>query len=148
MTLYGKIIVFKSLAFSKLIYIASMSSVPSDIIKLLESIHKEFIWDKKRPNIKHSSLISDYPSGGLKDIDVPSKIKSLHLNWLNRLYDNNFHPWKQIPLYYLKKVTKNFNLFHPNLLIPKSTLSNIPMFYRNIIDFWQDVSYFPPLLLA
>ena len=148
MTLYGKIIVFKSLAFSKLIYVASMSSVPSDIIKLIESIHKEFIWDKKRPNIKHSSLISDYPSGGLKDTDVPSKIKSLHLNWLNRLYDNSFHPWKQIPLYYLKKVSKNFNLFHPNLLIPKSMLSNIPMFYRNIIDFWQDISYFPPTTVS
>jgi len=144
MTLYGKIIVFKSLAFSKLIYIASMSFIPSDIIKLLENIHKEFIWDKKRPNIKHSTLITDYPSGGLKDVDVPSKFKSLHLNWLNRLYDENYHPWKQIPLYYLEHVSKNFNLFHPNLLIPKNMLNNIPMFYQNIINFWQDISYFPP----
>ena len=81
---------------------------------------------------------------GLKDVDVPSKFKSLHLNWLNRLYDENYHPWKQIPLYYLEHVSKNFNLFHPNLLIPKNMLNNIPMFYQNIINFWQDISYFPP----
>ena len=58
-----------------------MATVPADIIKLVENIHKDFVWDKKRPNIKHSSLISNYPRGGLKDIDIPSKFKSLHLNW-------------------------------------------------------------------
>ena len=144
LSLYGKIIIFKSLAFSKIIYIASMATVPADIIKLLEEIHKDFIWDKKRPNIKHLSLIRDYPHGGLKDMDIPSKFKSLHLNWLNRLFDNNFHPWKQIPLYHFKCISKNFYLFHPNLSVPKSMLNSIPMFYRNIVNFWQDISFSPP----
>ena len=88
LSLYGKTIIFKSLAFSKIIYTASMATVPADIIKLLENIHKDFVWDKKRPNIKHSSLISNYPCGGLKDIDIPSKFAlklaqqtfSLHLS--------------------------------------------------------------------
>ena len=144
LSLYGKIIIFKSLAFSKIIYIASMATVPADIIKLLENIHKDFIWDKKRPNIKHLSLISDYPNGGLKDIDIPSKFKSLHLNWLNRLFDDNYHPWKQIPLYHFKRISENFYLFHPNLSVPKSMLNSIPMFYRNIVNFWQDISFSPP----
>ena len=129
LTLYGKIIIFKSLAFSKIIYIASMATVPAVIIKLLENIQKDFVWDKKRPNIKHSSLVSNYSCGGLKDIDITSKFKSLHLNWLNRLFDDNFHPWKQIPLYYFKRVSKKFVLFHPNLSAPSN------MFYRNIIKF-------------
>ena len=148
MTLYGKIIVFKSLAFSKLIYVAAMSSVSSDIIKLLESIHKNFVWDNKRPNIKHTTLVNDYSLGGLKDIDIPSKFKSLRLNWLVRLFDKNFHPWKQIPLYYIMRVSRNFNLFHPNLCIPNSMLNNIPMFYKNIINFWQDISYAPPTCVS
>ena len=82
-----------------MISIASMSTVLSDIIKLVENIHRNFIWDKKRPNIKHSTLIGDYERGGLKDVDISSKFKSLHLNWLRRLFDENFHPWKQLPLY-------------------------------------------------
>ena len=121
-----------------------MATVPADIIKLLENVHKDFIWDKKRPNIKHLSLISDYPNGGLKDIDIPSKFKSLHLNWLNRLFDDNYHPWKQIPLYHFKRISENFYLFHPNLSVPKSMLNSIPMFYRNIVNFWQDISFSPP----
>ena len=144
LTLYGKIIVFKSLAFSKIIYIASMATVPTDIIKLLENVHREFIWDKKRPNIKHLTLIGDYSHGGLRDIDIPSKFRSLHLNWLNRLFDDNFHPWKQIPLFYFNRVSKNSNLFHPNLCVPNSLLCDIPTFYRNIISFWQDISISPP----
>ena len=144
LSLYGKIILFKSLAFSKIIYIASMATVPADIIKMLESIHKDFVWDKKRPNIKHLSLIRDYKYGGLKDIDIPSKFKSLHLNWLNRLFDNNFHPWKQIPLFHFNRVSKNFQLFHPNLCVPKDMLNTIPIFYRNMVNFWQEISFSPP----
>ena len=144
LSLYGKIIIFKSLAFSKIIYIASMASVPADIIKLLESIHKDFVWDKKRPNVKHLTLISDYNSGGLRDVDISSKFKSLHLNWLNRLFDDNFHPWKQVPLYYFNRVSKNYHLFNPNLSIPNRLLSTIPLFYRNIINFWQDISVSTP----
>ena len=148
LTLYGKIIIFKSLAFSKIIYIASMASVPADIIKMLENIHKDFVWDKKRPNIKHLALISNYPCGGLKDIDIPSKFKSLHLNWLNRLFDNNFHPWKQIPLFYFKRVSKKFDLFHPNLSVPPNMLNSIPTFYCNIIKCWQDISFSSPINAA
>ena len=40
LSLYGKIIIFKSLAISKIIYIAFMATVPADIIKLLKIIHK------------------------------------------------------------------------------------------------------------
>ena len=144
LTLHGKIIIFKSLAFSKVIYIACMSTASSDIINLLETIHRDFIWDKKRPNVKHLTLISDYCHGGLKDVDIPSKFKSLHLSWVNRLFDNNFHPWKQIPLYFFKQFFKTSNLFCPNLLVPESLLKNVPVFYRNIIKFWQDISQCPP----
>ena len=121
-----------------------MAIVPTDIIKLLETIHRDFVWDKKRPNIKHLTLISDYSKGGLRDIDIHSEFKSLHLNWLNRLFDDNFHPWKQIPLFYFKRVSKDFHLFHPNLIVPNGLLINIPLFYRNLINFWQDISISPP----
>ena len=63
LSLYGKIVTFKSLVLSKIIYIAYMSN----------------IWYKKRPNIKHSTLIGDDSKGGLKDIDILSKFKTLLL---------------------------------------------------------------------
>ena len=98
LTLYGKITIFKTLALSKTIYISCMSWIPNSFIDMIERIHNDFIWNKKRANIKHSTLIGEYSKGGLKDVDIRSKFKSLHLNWITRLYDvTNFHPWKLIP---------------------------------------------------
>ena len=79
LSLYGKIISFKAMVFSKVICIASMSNIPKDGVKLVVNIPRNFIWSNKQPNIKHLTLISDYDKGGLKDIDIESKFKSLHL---------------------------------------------------------------------
>ena len=69
-----------------------MSSVPREILNSLKDLHCDFIWDGKKRKIKHSSLIGDYHQGGLKDIDIDTKIQALQLSWINRLYDDNFHP--------------------------------------------------------
>ena len=143
LSLYGKIVSFKSKALSKIISIASLTAIPNEIITIIEKIHSDFIWDNKRPNIKHSTLIGDYDKGGLKDVDIRSKFKSLHLSWVNRLYDDNDHPWKQIPLYFIDNASSSTSVFHPNLNL--STCSNeIPSFYRSIIKYWEEVSHVCP----
>ena len=43
-------------------------------------------------------LCNDYENGGLKSVDIFSKIVSLQCSWIKRLDDENFHPWKIIPL--------------------------------------------------
>ena len=144
LSIYGKIVIFKTLALSKIVYIGCMSNVPEEIIKFLEQIHKDFIWDKKRPNIKHSTLIADYSKGGLKDIDITSKFKSLHLSWISRLFDDNFHPWKNIPLFYYNTLSSNTSLFNPNLHIPMNLTQNIPEFYKRILKYWCEVSKSEP----
>ena len=62
-----------------------MNQVPSHIIEELKRIHTSFIWKGKKTKIKHSSLIRNFRSGGYKDIDIDSKIKSLHLMWVKTL---------------------------------------------------------------
>ena len=59
----------------------------------------EFIWKRKTPNIKIIILCNDYDNGGLKNVDVFSKIVSLQCSWIKGLFHNNFHKWKVIPLY-------------------------------------------------
>ena len=97
LSLLGKIVIFKTLAISKIIFVSYLTTVPSDVIHTLNNIHKNFVWDGKRPKIKHSTLINDYPDGGLKDIDIESKFKALHLSWLTRFHSDNTHPWMHIP---------------------------------------------------
>ena len=66
----------------------------TEIIESLDLIQKKFIWSKKQPKIKHSTLIAEYKNGGYKDIEI--KILSLKVKWVLSLPDDNFHPWKII----------------------------------------------------
>ena len=48
LTLEGKITIFKTLAISKIVYNAYLSSVPESVIKALKKIQKDFLWNGKR----------------------------------------------------------------------------------------------------
>ena len=76
LSLAGKILVFKTLVVSKLLYVCTFKILSIQIIESLNSIQKKFIWSKKQSKIKHSTLIADYKDGGYKDIDIETKILS------------------------------------------------------------------------
>ena len=85
LSLLGEIIVFKTLAFYKIIHLTLVTFVPSSTIDLLNKILKDFLWDKKNAKIKHTTyekikhttLCCDYADGGLKSVNIFSKIVSL-----------------------------------------------------------------------
>jgi len=81
-------------------------------IELLRKIQRKFLWGNNKPKIKHETLCNDYENGGLKSIDIISKIVSLQCSWVRRLYDKNFHPWKIIPLYLIEKQFGKSFKFH------------------------------------
>ena len=72
-------------------------------IQMLTKIQMEFIWKGKNSKIKNSTLCNDYEYGGLKNVDIFSKVVSLQCSWIKRLFDNNFHQWKLIPLYLIRQ---------------------------------------------
>ena len=61
---------FQIFGFLKFIFISYLSYVPKRIVNKLEKLQIEFIWNSKKPKIKHSNLIADYADAGLKDIDI------------------------------------------------------------------------------
>ena len=75
LSLTGKIQVFKSLIASKPVYIATMKNIPPQFLDDLQVLLKDFIWDGKRPKVKHSTLNGNYQERGFKDVDLPSKFK-------------------------------------------------------------------------
>ena len=77
LTLQGKITIFKTLAISKIVHLALVLPVPSSVIKELNKIQQNFIWSGKNSKIKHGTLCNDYENGGLKNIDIESKMISL-----------------------------------------------------------------------
>ena len=105
-SLLGKTTIVKTLVLSKVIRLSLVTNAPTVTIRL------NIKHDSK---IKHDTLYNDYKNGGLKSVDNFSKIVSLQCSWIRILYDENFHPWKVIPLYLIEMhFGKNFKLY-PNL---------------------------------
>ena len=81
LTIEGRIVVFKSLAISKLIHLALVTEIPTTTIDLLTKIQMNFVWKGRNMKIKNSTLCNGYEYGGLKRFGP----------WIKRSFDNNFH---------------------------------------------------------
>ena len=77
LTIKSKILIFKTLAVSKVVHLALVKNVPTSVIAQLEKIQKGFIWKIGNPKLKHTNLCNKYEKGGLKNADTFSKIRSL-----------------------------------------------------------------------
>ena len=69
LTLFGKVCIIKSLAISKLMYIAMCLTIPEKIIKDIDQRIFKFLWGK-RDRIKRKSVINKLEEGGLSMIDL------------------------------------------------------------------------------
>ena len=137
LTLEGRIVVFKSLAISKIVFQALIAPVPTHVIKALETIQTSFLWNNSNPKIKHKTLCKRYENGGLKNVDIRNKVNSLQSSWVKKLYDDCFHEWKIIPLYQLNKTFGPSFKFHSNLSFKKSSLKKLLPFYRHMLNSWS-----------
>ena len=86
-------------------------------------------WENSRPKLKHKTLSNTFETGGLKSVDINLKVISLQSSWVNKLYDENFHEWKVIPLH-LIRITFGQNY-------DTKLLTSFPVFYKNIFRYWS-----------
>ena len=115
LSLLGKITIFKKLALSNIIHLALVTNVP-------EEFKMSSYGAKNKSKIEHDTLCNDYKNGGLKSADIFSKIVSVQCSWIRRLYDENFHHWKIIPL-----------IIHPNLDLRNFSFKIFPKYYQEIV---------------
>ena len=66
LTLEGRIMIFKSLAVSKVLHLLLNTKLHNNTIDLLHKIQKNFIWEEKKAKIKHSTLCNGYEMGSIK----------------------------------------------------------------------------------
>ena len=134
LTLAGRILIFKFLALSKVLYICTLTNFTKDFAKQLEDLRKNFTGNAKRPKIKHSILIGDDVDGGYKYVDIETKRSSLKIIWIRRFLDNSFHAWKAIPYSLLSDIgvtsVLHFN-FKPSVSCAQKT-THLPQFYQQM----------------
>ena len=55
-----------------------MANVQPRTVKELSSIQNKFIWNSETPKIRHSTLVADHQDGGVKNVDIATKLKALN----------------------------------------------------------------------
>ena len=104
LTLFGKVMIIKSLGLSQLVYSASTLNVPEEITPILKTKVFNFLWNNKKDKIKREGLYQDINKGGLRMVDTEIMFKALKLTWIPRLLLPGNPKWKTVPDYYLKGV--------------------------------------------
>ena len=97
LTLPGRINIVKTLGLSKLIYNASVPSIPRHLVKEINRIAFNFVWEGKPAKVKRSTIIREKKRGGLKMLDFEIMDKALKVAWTERLKTPSSAFWKIIP---------------------------------------------------
>ena len=124
-------------------FLTYLTNVPHIIVDKLEEVQKQFLWGAKKPKIQHKTLIGSYENGGLKSVDIKTKIYALQLSLVKRLFDKNDHAWKLIPKHLLKMYYGSDEIFFPNTNLQISTI--LPVFYQSLISNWCKLALNEPL---
>ena len=132
-SLEEKIILFKSLAMSKIAYLYFLTSAPNNTIEELIKIQKNLT----APKIKHSINGMDYQNGEIKNVDVFFKIINLPYSWLRRIFDSSLYQSKIIQLFFIYTTFGDRFKFHPNLDFSDDIAIFFHSFYKSMFLNWK-----------
>ena len=140
LTLYGRVVVLKSLALSKLVHLfTSLPNPPEHVIKQMQKRCFEFIWANKRDKIKRSSMYNTFDQGGLKVPNILLFIQSLKINWIKRLMRSGGKQWKTIFASMCEEIGGCYMWQITNL--NPSFLLKLSPFWRDVYLAWQNLKF-------
>ncbi len=128
----GKITVINNLALPPLLYVASVIHTPDIVFKEVKTIICDFIWDGKPSTIAYKVVIQSMVNGGLKLMDIETKVESLKSVWVKRFLDLSSHMWKTVRSSFYKTTNIHF-FFSAN----HSPLKFTPKFYQEMQNCWS-----------
>ena len=104
LSLFGRVLITKSLGIPHLIYSKSMLVTPPEIVSSVTTSLFDFIWCKKPDKIKRQVMYQDYVDGGLRVPNMEVMAKSLKLAWISRFLSTDVlsrkEIWKAIPYHF------------------------------------------------
>ena len=134
LTLFGKVLIIKSMVLSNITLQASVLPIPDTIEKKLNRLIFNYLWSSNE-KIKRTVVIRTLNEGGLNVTDIESWFLSLKTAWIPRLY-NSGHKWTCIFKYYLSKNGLNTHwLLATNFtkICNFTVMKKLPVFYREMI---------------
>ena len=131
LTFYGRLVVLKSLAISKLVHLfTALPNPPEEIIQKLQKKCFKFLWAGKPDRIKRTTMYNTVDKGGLKIPNIDIFSKALKISWIKRLFSGEAGTWTSL----FATATEDFGGNYIWLCTDKS-----PQFLKKLNPFWQDV---------
>ena len=115
-------------------------SVPIHIVKRLNKIIYNFVWNSKVDKVKRKTICRDYTDGGIRMIDLHKLIHSLRIKWLGRILDDTEGCWKDFANMYFEPLGGLKLLLNCTIdqnMIEKYFVGKIPSFYLEIVKAWS-----------
>jgi hypothetical protein len=135
LTIFGKMVIVKTLGLAKLIFSATMLPLPKNIGKHLETEIDRFIWKGKKRRITKEILHGTIAEGGLGQLDIQAYFEALKASWLPRIFRNENQSWNCLSRYYFNQFGKNFAILNFNFINKTHFphIEKLPLFYQEIV---------------
>ena len=134
LTLFGKVLIIKTLALSQLVFSSTCCSVTDETKKKITKSIYSFLWHK-RDRIKRNTLICDITEGGINMIDIDCFFDAIKSAWVKRITDSNDEKWSHLPKQYLRKLGPHYMALKMNFdnsqFFPQ--INTIPDFYQQVL---------------
>ena len=144
LTLMGRTLLAKTLGISKLVYTASMLTVPQEVIKRVQMKLFNFLWKNKKDKVKREVLFQEMRKGGLNFPNFDITVKALRLSWIGRLLEKepSTDAWKAIPNAFFEKYGGLNFLLKCNYNTKKLDKS-VSLFYLEMLDYFKELRQVP-----
>ena len=73
---------------SQLVYVLTSLQSKESIIREVNSLFYDFLWDGKSDKIKRKVMINDFKDGSLRMLDIESFNKTLKCSWIKKYLDD------------------------------------------------------------
>ena len=143
LSLKGKITIIKSLILPQVQFLFSMIYVPEHVLKKIDELLFNFLWNNKPAKIKRTTIIAEIHEGGLGMVDVYAVHIAAKCGWIKRLTNNTEAKWKKLMWYMLNLSTNIINKAFEEKLI-KLCRTN---FHKQIMASWYTITSNEPVSL-
>ena len=134
LSLTGRVLIVKSLGLSTFSLLASLIHVSTDVIKRINTIVYNFIWNSKTDKVKRQIVQLDYCDGGLRMLDFETMVTCAKIKWINRYFDGSSPDWKYSFGSFCCK--ENLSIFLRSNFDLKELPKNIPNYYYDSLKAW------------
>ena len=132
LSLRGRSIILNVVLCSSIWYVGSLIVMPESILKRLNKLIFNFLWNGKPEAIKRETLYNSFDKGGLNVVDIKSKLESFRILQILSLIKGTKSKWKYFAVYWIGLHLRKYVSAFASLSIPHS--EKIPAYYKQALS--------------